>query len=525
MRRSIKTISFTKAFPNLRLGHKVILNNFFVHFFFIALFLMHAQAFSQIAAQVGKPVSLEIAVQIKTTNYKSCRIAIILPNGEKIYRVVSEPEFKTVYDFTPQFPGRNAVRWEGEGDANLQNAPAVGVTNALNNLSNLLQFKQLTQLNLGCPGEGSIIVMARASVLNTDSPTSNSSTPSNQNNPESEEKFWNLALSIGNKEGFNAYLESYPRGRYVSLARAYLAKLNAPSSTQSINSGVTLAYGTVLKDCPDCPELVVLPPGKFLMGANPGEEEKEKLIDALKNKSQPQHEVNITSLAFGKHEITVAQFKAFVNSSGYNSGLGCTVWTGSKLEFDNSKDWRNPGFNQDDNHPVSCISWDDANAYVRWISQRTGKNYRLPNESEWEYAARSNTNSSRYFSEDNSICSFANVSDLAAKTKVSGSSTWTFANCDDRYAYTAPIGSYRPNIFGLYDMLGNVWEWTQDCWNEDYIGAPRDGSSWSAGDCNKRVIRGGSWYNNPQFLRSAFRVSSNQSIRNFNFGFRVLRSP
>jgi formylglycine-generating enzyme required for sulfatase activity len=175
---------------------------------------------------------------------------------------------------------------------------------------------------------------------------------------------------------------------------------------------------------------------------------------------------------------------------------------------------------------VACISFDDATAYVLWLQQKTGQSYRLLTEAEWEYAARADTTTVRYWGDDvKTSCDYANVLDLKAKTTITGASNWSNFNCDDGHAFTAPVGSYKANGFGLYDMLGNVWEWTQDCWNDNYSGAPTDGSAWTAGDCSKRVARGGAWYVDPLlYLRAAYRYRGSNEGRGSGGGFRVARS-
>ncbi len=284
------------------------------------------------------------------------------------------------------------------------------------------------------------------------------------------------------------------------------------------------AAGTVFRDCADCPEMVVIPAGRFVMGTAPGEEEREELSDQFRNRSQPRHGVDVKSFSAGKFEVTRGQYRVFAEASGRSSD-GCFVWTGAGFEKDPTKDWRNPGYAQDDLHPVACVSWDDASAYVRWLSQKTGRNYRLLTEAEWEYAARAGTTTTRFWGDaGNMSCGYANGADLAAAAQVPGASNWYVANCNDRYAYTAPVGSYRANAFGLYDMLGNVWEWTQDCWNGNYSGAPTDGNAWAAGDCFLRAVRGGSWEDAPLGLRAAYRVGSPTVIRVYIRGFRVART-
>jgi formylglycine-generating enzyme required for sulfatase activity len=202
-------------------------------------------------------------------------------------------------------------------------------------------------------------------------------------------------------------------------------------------------------------------------------------------------------------------------------GDGCFAWTGQKVEKDLSKSWRNPSYPQNDRHPVACVSWDDAKVYTAWLSRKTGKSYRLATEAEWEYAARAGTSTARHWGDDgNQGCGYANVA--AQKTKFLAS-PWALANCNDGHTYTAPVGSFRTNAFGLHDTIGNVWEWTEDCWNDNYNGAPTDGSSWQTGDCQIRVLRGASWASFPSDARSASRNRYDTVNRNFDFGFRVAR--
>ena len=168
------------------------------------------------------------------------------------------------------------------------------------------------------------------------------------------------------------------------------------------------------------------------------------------------------------------------------------------------------------------MSWEDARGYVRWLSRETGEEYRLLTEAEWEYVARAGTQTARYWGErETEQCRFGNGADAAVLREYPD---WTTVSCNDGYIRTAPIGLFEPNGFGLYDILGNVWEWTQDCWNESYSGAPADGSAWSSGDCSQRVSRGGAWDGPPRALRSANRFRYSAEFRYNGFGFRVART-
>ncbi len=291
-------------------------------------------------------------------------------------------------------------------------------------------------------------------------------------------------------------------------------------STGAVAQGFS---GTTFKDCADCPEMVAIPAGQFMMGTGPDEEERENLFNQFRYRSQPQHRVSVKSFAAGKFELTRSQYRVFAEATRRSSD-GCFFWNGTDFEIDKNKDWRNSGYVQDDMHPVACVSWEDASAYARWLSQKTGKNYRLLSEAEWEYAARAGTTTMRFWGDDaDRACDYGNGADLAAIAQVPAATLGASANCNDRYAYTAPAGSYRANAFGLHDMLGNVGEWTQDCWNGNYNRAPSDGRAWTSGDCSMRAVRGGAWDDAPTGLRSAYRVGSPTTIRLYSRGFRVAR--
>ncbi|MEJ0069403.1 MAG: SUMF1/EgtB/PvdO family nonheme iron enzyme [Pseudomonadota bacterium] len=195
--------------------------------------------------------------------------------------------------------------------------------------------------------------------------------------------------------------------------------------------------------------------------------------------------------ALGRFPVTRLEFASFVRSTGYRVGA----------------DWVEAGFDQSDRDPVVEINWLDAQAYVYWLSQRTHQAYRLPSEAEWEYAARAGGTTVFWWGADESAAStYANYEGVA-----------------DGFGNTSPVGSFKPNRFGLFDMAGNVWQWTADCYNADYRAAPADGSPWLAGDCTSRVVRGGSWYDSRSALRTANRIGSQVVDHDNNVGFRVAR--
>ena len=283
------------------------------------------------------------------------------------------------------------------------------------------------------------------------------------------------------------------------------------------------------------PDLVVIPSGRFLMGAPEGEQGADP-------DESPQHGVSVVRpFALSRCEVMVGEFRAFVEDTGYRTeaerldGHGCfALKADGVFDFDKGRDWRNPGFEQDERHPVVCVSWNDAEAYVRWLSLRTGQTYRLPSEAEWEYAARAlavrgvpGVFPRRYYGEDSGdsrLCDFANGADRSLASRFAVAS---MADCEDGYVFTAPAGRFRRNAFGLADMLGNVWEWTADCWRGSYANAPVDGAVWREaddGDCGRRVVRGGGWYFPPEVLRAAFRNRFPTDAALNLLGFRVARA-
>ena len=309
----------------------------------------------------------------------------------------------------------------------------------------------------------------------------------------------------------------------ISVSVATQTAVAATASAMEAKPASAQAAGNLFRDCADCPEMVDIPDGRFVMGAAAGEEERENLAGEFRHRSEPSREVSVARFAAGRFEVTRGQYRAFARATGRGSE-GCFMWNGAAYEMDPAKDWRNPGYAQDDAHPVACVSWDDASAYVSWLSRLTGKRYRLLSEAEWEYAARAGTTTMRFWGDNaNMSCDHANGADITARQRVRGAKDWGVANCDDGFAYTAPVGSYRANRFGLHDMLGNVWEWTQDCWNANYQGASTDGHAWLAGDCSMRAVRGGSWDDAPAGLRAAYRVGSPTVVRVYGRGFRVAR--
>ena len=270
--------------------------------------------------------------------------------------------------------------------------------------------------------------------------------------------------------------------------------------------------GTRFRDCSGCPEMVGVPSGSFEMGSPPHEEGRSDW-------EGPVHRVTIPQpFGVGIHEVTKREFGLFISATRYSMG-GCDS---SILGSSSSANWRDPGFKQTSSHPVVCVNWHDAQAYLAWLSGQTRQRYRMLSESEWEYVARVGTNTVYYWGdEDWPQCEFENGLDASTKDY---SGTEAMVNCFDHHAWTSPVGSFPANGFGLHDILGNVHEWTADCWNESYLGAPSDGRSWDRGDCSQRVHRGGAYVHGPMSVRSAYRYGAYTAFRGDHTGFRVART-
>jgi len=217
---------------------------------------------------------------------------------------------------------------------------------------------------------------------------------------------------------------------------------------------------------------------------------------------RPVHEVCISDFSIGKYEVTNEQYKKFMPKHNSGSSQG--------ISLDDSKE------------PVVNVSWEDAVAFSKWLSKETGLMYRLPTEAEWEYAARAGTKQSHFWGNDlNKACDYANVADLTAKKH---RETWTAFSCDDGYAVSAPVGSFEPNGYGLYDMLGNVWEWCEDVYNsEAYTKLPKDNPLYG-GSGEYRVMRGGGWSNGPLGIRSSHRVGLSPDFGHHSLGFRLVKA-
>jgi formylglycine-generating enzyme required for sulfatase activity len=339
--------------------------------------------------------------------------------------------------------------------------------------------------------------------------------------------FWESIKDSTHASDYEAYLQSYPSGRFAALARARIQRLRAaapkaetpaeetkrapaikaapervrpapaakapperPAAKAAPDQGRPdpanaplpqtssggIAKISEVKDCPACPVLVALPPGAFMMGSNSSDPSE-----------RPAHRVSINApLAIGKFEVTVGQWNACVDAGACPRVADAT---------------------RPDNTSVRDVSWDDAQQYVKWLSQVSGKPYRLPTEAEWEYAARAGT-STQYWWGEQMRAGNANCKDCGQPWQQDG---------------PARVGSFAANPYGLYDMNGSVWEWVSDCWHNSFKGAPSDSRSWDQQNCRDRVIRGGSWRDGASYMLSSTRFKYAAGVRQSQNGFRVAR--
>jgi len=272
------------------------------------------------------------------------------------------------------------------------------------------------------------------------------------------------------------------------------------------------------------PAMVVIPTGSFRMGA-PADDDHA-------GTAQPQHTVTIVKgFAMARTAVTVAEFREFVRASGYVPDSvrlgGASVYDerSGALRDDASATWQDDyaGRKADNNLPVVNVSWNDAKAYADWLSQRTGKTYRLPSEAEFEYALRGGTSSRYWWGDDTPKRPVENLTGSGDRSRSGRRWSHAFRNYRDGYWGPAPVMSFAANPFGLYDINGNVSEWALDCWHDNYIRAPNDGSAWINPGCRSHVVRGGSWGSSPEQVDSSYRQGADGELRSGRVGFRVVR--
>ena len=295
----------------------------------------------------------------------------------------------------------------------------------------------------------------------------------------------------------------------IILFIVLLSKPETPINQRLIPSiGSGEFFRDRLPDGSQGPEMVWINGGEFRMG----DIQEDGNYD-----EKPVHSVSVARFAIGRYEVTAGEFRKFVKATKYRTDAEkysrCYSWVSSSTE----KDRHNPNISKTDSLPVVCVSWNDVMAYVEWLSQQTGHTYRLPTEAQWEYAARAGSTTSRYWGDDpDEACHYANVHDNTSKQELGF--RWTNHSCTDGYAQTAPAGSFQPNAFDLFDMLGNVWEWTCSEYEDRYTGKEQH----CVNSTNTILaIRGGAWDDGPDFVRSAYRFGNSPGYRGNYVGFRL----
>jgi formylglycine-generating enzyme required for sulfatase activity len=319
---------------------------------------------------------------------------------------------------------------------------------------------------------------------------------------QAQEEQLRKAVQLKAEAAYRAEQERHRKEQAARNAAELAALIPTPGSPVADASGVL--RDRFLDGTGVGPELVLIPTGRFEMGSS----EIERAT-AMKSGSQkawlaretPQHWVSIAySFALARHPVTVGQWRQFARATGWESM--------------SDTDWNAPGFVQTDEHPVVAVSWNDVQKYLSWLTAKTGQLYRLPSEAEWEYACRAGTHTAFSFGEDIST----------ERANYDGNFTYNNGVKGEFRQRTTRVDAFQANPWGLFDMHGNVWEWTQDVVHENYEGAPSDGSAWEqGGDPARRVLRGGSWLYQPRYLRSALRNGYSAVLANDIVGFRVAR--
>jgi formylglycine-generating enzyme required for sulfatase activity len=293
----------------------------------------------------------------------------------------------------------------------------------------------------------------------------------------------------------------------------------APSPSSAPSSSLSHHQGSQFRDCPNCPIMTVLPPGHFILSVPapewPGGPE-------TKGADHPIRIAIKKPFAVALYDVTRDEYAAYTKQTERPKGSGCQIYDGHRWALDNDTDWIHPGFHQTGREPVVCVSWDDAQAYVSWLNAQIGRPqngpYRLPSGEEWEYAARGGhlTQAPYYWGHqlNHDKANYGLDQCFPCGIEKHG---------NDHWYYTSPVGSFRPNSFGLYDMSGNVWQWTDDCYSDTMATAPADASAWTSGDCRFRILRGGSYNDMQLFLQLTPHNWFPPDLRNNANGFRVVR--
>ncbi len=305
----------------------------------------------------------------------------------------------------------------------------------------------------------------------------------------------------------------------VGFALAASATLEARGSA----SPTIFAPGVKFRDCDSCPQMIVVPAGTFTMGSPPDE-------PGRRDDEGPQVKVLIARpFAVGQYEVTRQQYEAFLRDTNHLVSGNCMTdrRKPGSWALDAQTNLRDPGFPQSEDHPAACVNWNDAKAFIAWLNAKAGGGYRLLTEAEWEYVARAGSATAYPWGSDiDDGCAHMNGFDQVIRDKKGDlykGEAISFANCSDGYSNTSPVGSYAANGFGIYDLIGNLGEWVEDCSTPSYVSMRSDGTA-EGGDCSKRMVRGGSWGTQPRQLRSAERIQYSPTDMDNSIGIRVAKS-
>lgn len=279
------------------------------------------------------------------------------------------------------------------------------------------------------------------------------------------------------------------------------------------------AGAALAADKPIEPPMVAIPAGSFSMGSSTSNSAPPQPLDT------PMREMRIPAFQMAKYEVTVGQFRQFVEATGHKAEATCWRFASNDWGIENVKGtWDAPAYPQGEHHPVMCVSWVDARAYTAWLAAQTGKPYRLPSEAEWEYAARAGSPHKYHFGVDESqVCRYGNVRDTLGREalgKITGK-PGKEALCSDGSQFTSVVGMYQPNAFGLYDMIGNVGEIVEDCEHKTYDGAPSDGSAWTTNCSNTMKIHRGGNFGSRKGAESTMRGHTGDTNASTMEGFRI----
>lgn len=271
--------------------------------------------------------------------------------------------------------------------------------------------------------------------------------------------------------------------------------------------------------------MTVVPAGTIVLGSHVDEAYRTDY-------ERPKQKASIAKpFAMATHEVTLGEFRTFMMDSAYEQvpmrvdGVvqpGCNYFDGKRYGFIYTHSWQNSGYAQHEDTPVVCVSWSDATAYAVWLTEKTGRAYRVPSSVEFEYALRAGENGPwPWGNNPDKACEYANIADRTFAHRFPERANF---DCNDGYLYVSRVGQFQPNALGLYDMIGNAWEWTDDCFHKDMTDAPLDGSPWlddGGADCAARTPKGGSWLSGPGWARAATRSADGMHYRSFMLGFRV----